>query len=128
MKNKITFYEILVFVAYGFFLLLGLTWFIVSLVNHKADSSWFNPWAFIIVVAFGIQFYYRHKLTNLILGVLSLFFSIWLLMAVIEEFDLMAKGATYDSFIKGALCFGLISVIMSVIIIFGYTKLSFKDR
>ncbi len=124
MKNKITSYEILVFIAYGFFLLFGLTWFVVSIVN----GGRFNPTAFFIMVAFGAQFYFRHRLTNLILGVLALFFSIWVLLEVINANDLMAKHAVYDGFVKGFLWFCLCSIIMSVIIIFGYTKLSFKDR
>ena len=124
MKKKITFYEILVFIAYSFYLLLGLAWFIMSLTGSKV----FNAQAFFIIVAFGAQFYFRHRLTNLILGILALFFSIWMLLDVINTYDLMAKNATYDNLSRGFLWFCLMSIIMAVILIFGYTKLSFKDR
>ena len=125
MENKkLSFYEVLVIVACSFFILFGLTWFIVSLMN----GGGFNPWAFLIIGVFGAQLYFRHRLTNLILGVLALFFSIWFLLEVINTYDLMAKNAAYDGLTKGFLWFCLISIIMSVILIFGYTKLSFKDR
>ncbi|MFI5196342.1 MAG: hypothetical protein ACHQD8_04570 [Chitinophagales bacterium] len=129
MKKKITFYEVLVFIAYSFYLLLGLVWFIMSLFRTGVlNIHDFNPWAFFITIAFGAQFYFRHRLTNLILGILALFFSIWMLLDVINTYNLMAKQATYDNLAKGFLWFCLVSMIMALILIFGYTKLSFKDR
>jgi hypothetical protein len=124
-RKKITFYEVLVFIAYGFFILLGLTWFLMS---FSSTGGHFNYTAFSIVVIFGAQAYFRHRLTNLILGILALFFSIFMLLDVINSFDLMAKNATYDTASKALLSLSLFSIIMSVILIFGYARLSFKDR
>ena len=123
-RRKLSLYEILVFVVYGFYLLLGLVWFVMSL----SQTRQFNPEAFFIVVAFAAQFYYRHRLTNLILGILALFFSIWMLLDVINSFDLMAKGAHMDGLSEGLMVFCIVSMVMSGILIFSYTKLSFKDR
>ena len=124
MKNKFTFYEVLVMISCGFFLLFGLVWLIVSMVN----GGGFNPWAFLVTGVFGAQLYFRHRVSNLILGILALFFSIWFLLEVINTYDLMAKNATYDGLTKGFIWFCSISIVMSVILVFGYTKLSFKDR
>lgn len=125
MDNKITFYEKLVYVAYGFYLLLGLVWFIMSMIN----SHFFNVQAFILIVAFAAQIYYKHRLTNLILGVLGLFLSIWMLMSLINTPDSVVNGLnTYDSFTKGLMWFSVLSIIMAGILMFSYTKLSFKDR
>jgi hypothetical protein len=123
-KQQLTFYEVLVFVAYGYYLLLGLVWFIMSL----AGSHQFNAEAFFIIVIFSAQLYFRHRLTNLILGILSLFFSIWMLLDVFSSFDLMAKGAHIDGLSGGLMCFSFLSMVMAGILIFSYTKLSFKDR
>jgi len=120
-KRGITFYEVLLFAAYAFFILLGLAWFFMSF------SGGFNPTAFFIVVVFAVQAYYRHRLTNLILGVLALFFSIFMLMDVISTYNLMDKHAVYNGFVKGFILMSLVSVVMSVILVFGYLKMSFKE-
>jgi len=121
MNKRITFYEVLVYVAYSYYLLLGLAWFIMSLWH----VGFFNPWAFFIVIVFSVQCYYRHKLTNLILGVLTLFLSIWELMELINSPDV---GNTYNSVSQGLMWFCVVSIIMAGILLFSYTKLSFKDR
>lgn len=115
----------LLFVAYGFYILLGLSWFLVSLMSKERH---FNYSAFFILVTFGVQAYYRHRLTNLILGILALFFSIFMVLDVISTFDLMAKNATYDAFVKSMLAFSVLSIVMACVLIFGYTKMSFKDE
>ena len=123
-NKKLSFYEVLVFVAYGFYLLLGVVWFTMSLMN----SHQFNTEAFFIVVVFATQVYFKHKLTNLILGILTLFFSIWMLMDVFSSFNLMAKGVHIDGLSGGLMTFCFFSMIMAGILIFSYTKLSFKDQ
>ena len=123
-NKKLSFYEILVFVAYGFYMLLGLVWFLMSMFrNHE-----FNAQGLFIVVVFATQVYFRHRLTNLILGILTLFFSIWMLLDVVNSFNLMAKGAQMDVLSRGLMIFCVFSMIMSGILIFSYTKLSFKDQ
>jgi hypothetical protein len=120
MAKAFSFYEKLVFVAYSFFILLGLSWLLASF----AFGSYFNYWAFLTIAAFGTQAYFRQKLTNLILGVLSLGISIfWSL-----QFMWMGSKTGYDAFVKIMLGISLISIIMSVILIFSYTKLSFTDQ
>lgn len=122
-KKKLGFYEILVFVAYGFYFLLGLVWFVMSFMGHQ-----FNLQALILVIAFGAQIYFKHRLTNLILGIFVLFFSIWMLMDVFSSFDLMAKNTRIDGLSGGLMAFCFLSMVMAGILIFSYTKLSFKDQ
>ena len=122
-NKKLSFYEILVFGAYSYYLLLGLVWFGMSMLR----AHQFNATALFIVIAFATQFYFKHRLTNLILGILALFFSIWMLLDVFSSFDLMAKNAHIDGLSGGLMAFCFVSMIMSVILVFGYTKLSFKD-
>ena len=123
-KRKVTLYEILVFVAYGFYILLGATWFLMSF----SGSGRFNYQAFVLTVVFAVQAYYRHRLTNLILGVLTLFLSIFMLMDVLNTFDLMAKGAVVDGFIKSLIALCFVSIILSGLLMFSYLKLSFKEQ
>jgi len=123
-KKKITIFEILVYIAYAFFILLGLVWFLVSL----AGSKHFNIQAFVIVLVFGIQAYYRNRITNLILGLISLGCSIFMLLDVISIYNLMAKGAIFDGFIKVMMLLPIVGIILSGILVFSYTKLSFKDQ
>jgi hypothetical protein len=123
-KKKITFFEIMVYVAYAFFILLGGCWLVISFMSSRQ----FNPEAFTIVAIFGIQAYFHHRLTNLILGILALGFSIFMLLEVISSFDLMAKEAVFDGLVKSLMSLSVCSIIMSCILIFSYIKLSFKDQ
>src|SRR5271156_3308385 len=108
-KKKITVFEILVYIAYAFFILLGLLWFFVSFVASKH----FNIQAFVIVLIFSIQAYYRNRITNLILGLISLACCIFTLLDFISINDLMAKGATFDGFVKVMMLLLLVGVILS---------------
>ena len=123
-KKKITVFEVLVYVAYAFFILLGGSWLVISFVSSRR----FNPEAFTITAVFGIQAYFHHRLTNLILGILALGFSIFMLLEVISSFDLMAKQAIFDGLVKALMALSVFSIIMSCILIFSYMKLSFKDQ
>jgi hypothetical protein len=119
-KRKVTFYEILVYITYGYFILIGLAWFLMSMPH-------FNYQAFTLIAIFAAQSYFRHKLTNLIIGIISLGLSIFMLLEVVQTYDLFAKNATADGLAKGLLGFCVLSIIMSIILIFSYTKLSFRD-
>jgi hypothetical protein len=122
-KRKLTFFEVLVFVAYAFYILLGGTWFTMSF----SASGHFNYQAFMLTVVFAVQAYYRHRLTNLILGILTMFLSFFMLMDVLNTFNLMAKGAAIDGLVKSLLGLCCLSIIMSGILMFSYLKMSFKE-
>lgn len=122
-QKKISFYEILTYVAYAFYILLGGSWFFMSM----AGSGRFNYQAFTLLAVFAVQAYYKHRLTNLILGVLTLFLSIFMLMDVLSTFNLFAKGAIFDGLVKTLLALCFFSIIMSGILMFSYLKLSFKN-
>ncbi len=121
MNNKLSFYEKLVFLAYGYFILLGLVWLCLGIyfggIFHIEAS-------FITIVIFGAQAYFKKKLVNLILGILIFGLSIYLSL----EFLYLGSKTGYDFFVGFMLSAFLISTIMAVILIFGYTKLSFKDQ
>ena len=118
--TRVTFYEKLVYVAYGFYLIVGATWFILSLYFGHV----FNYWAFGTVAIFAVQAYHKHRLTNLILGILALAVSIfWVL-----EFTWLGQTTGFNLFVKVMLSVFALSVIFGGILIFGYAKLSFKDR
>ncbi len=53
--KKITLYGVLVYVAYSFFILLGLTWFIVSFLS----SGHFNLQAFMLILVFSVQAWFK---------------------------------------------------------------------
>lgn len=128
MKKRLTFYEVLVFIAYGFYILLGLAWFVVSLLNIGQNRPHFNYQAFFIVVTFAVQAYFRHKLTNLVLGILTLILSIFVTLQIISDYDLMAKNASLDGAGKTLLTLSVLSIVLSVILIFSYAKLSLQDE
>jgi hypothetical protein len=121
MANKVlSLYEKLVFVAYGYYILLALSWLLANLVF----GGYFNPWASGTILVFGAQAYFRKRVTNLILGVLAFGISIfWTL-----EFVYLGRATGYDLFVKVMLGLALISIIMAGILIFSFTKLSFKDQ
>ena len=119
-KKKFSTYEKVVFVAYSYYILLGLLWLAATLFF---DGS-FSYWAFALVAIFGAQAYFRQKLTNLIIGILCLGVSIY---GSLEFISVGAKTG-YDTFVNILLGVCLSSLIMSGILIFSYTKLSFSNQ
>jgi len=120
-KKRVTFYEVLVYFGYGYFILIALAWFLICLPH-------FNYQAFTMLAIFGAQSYFRHKLTNLIIGIISLGLSIFMLLEVIQNFDLFAKGVSPDNLAKGLMAFCVFSMVMSCVLIFSYTKLTFQEQ
>ncbi len=123
-KRRITFYEVLVYIAYSFYILMGVTWLITSFLS----TGHFTLQAFMLVLVFSVQAWYNNALTNLILGVLSLALSIFMLLQEIEAEDLFAKTAVVNGFTKTILGICLFSIAMSLVLIFSYVKFSFKDK
>ena len=115
-------YQKWVYVAYVFYLLLGLSWFIIAMLNGH-----FNAPALGITIIFGAQFYYKHLLTNLVLGALCLFGSIFMLLQAINGAVIAAKAHQLmfaDKFLVGLFA---TSLLMGGVLIFSYIKLGFKD-
>ncbi len=121
IKARPSTYQVLVYVAYGFYILLGLVWFLLGFMNTPGKV---NPFAFFIMLAFGLQTYYRHLLTNLILGIIGLFFSIFMMLLPALNMALQpaAKGSALPLMLVS-----VASVAFSGILIFSYLKLNFKD-
>jgi hypothetical protein len=121
MSNKLSFYEKLVYLVYGYFILFGICWLLLGLYFggsfHIQASS-------ITIIIFAAQAYFRKKLTNLILGILTFGISIYFSL----EFLYMGSKTGYNAFVGFMLSAFVISIIMAVILIFSYTKLSFKDQ
>jgi hypothetical protein len=104
--------------AFGFFLLLGVTWLVMSGVNnHKLNIA-----ALITVAVFGIQAYYKHLLANLIVGILALFFSIFMLLNVVDTFVNAHMPLAFG--LLSALA--IMSIVFSLILIFSYKKLNLE--
>jgi dolichyl-phosphate-mannose--protein O-mannosyl transferase len=118
-RRKVTFYDIMVYVAYGYFFLLGAAWFIVSL-----GSSGFNYQAFIVMLVFGVQAYFRHRLTDLIIGVLMLGLSIFMLLQALT----IGKKGGFDGLANTMIVMSVASVVMSLILMFSYVKLGMKNE
>jgi hypothetical protein len=116
--RKRTLYDILVYIAYSYFLLLGLSWFLVSF------SSGFNYTAFGIVVVFGVQAYFRHRLTDLLIGIIMLLLSIFMLLQSIS----IGKTGGFDALANTMMAMSATSIIMSLILMFSFVKLSFIDK
>lgn len=119
-KRKFSAYEKLVFVAYGYYMLIGLLWLSATFYWDRS----FSYWAFTLVAIFAAQAYFRQKLTNLIIGVLCLGVSIY---GSLEFISVGAKTG-YDAFVNILLGVCVSSLIMSGILIFSYTKLSFGNQ
>ena len=117
-------YEILVNIAYWFYLLLGIVWFAGTLYK---DSK-FNPIALLVVAVFGFQMYYRHKIANLIIGVLSMFFSFFMLMEVMNRYNLLAKNADFTAGAKFLVGMAVLSIFLSGILIFNYGRVVNGER
>lgn len=117
MKSKAGFYEVMVYIAYGYFILLGLAWFVASM------SGGINYTALGIVAIFGIQAYFKHRLTNLLLGIVTFALSIFMLL---QSISMGGKGG-FDAFVNVLIAMSAVSVVLSLILMFSFMKLAFKD-
>jgi hypothetical protein len=124
LMTKPSGYQLLVYIAYGFYILLGLSWLGAGLL---AKPSHINPFAILIMLVFGLQAYYRHVLTNLILGVLCLFFSIFMMLLPSLNVALQPSAKGSMPYAIPLVFVSLSSVILAGILIFSYMKLNFKD-
>lgn len=109
----------LVLIAYGFFILLGAIWFCTSwLSGHN-----FNPSALCVVGIYAFLAWYGNRIATLIAGVISLFFSFFMMMEVLNTFDLLSKNADFGSGAKILLALVFVSMVMSGLLIFSFMKL-----
>ncbi len=115
-------YQKWVYLAYGFYLLLGVTWFTIAMLNGH-----FNVTALVITIMFGAQFYYKHLITNLILGAIILFGSVFFLLQSINNAVGAAKAHQLMFFDKLLVGLSITSLLMSGILVFSYLKMGFKD-
>lgn len=111
-----------VYMAYGFYFLLGLAWLIVSLTK----GGRFNFVAFFIIVVFGSQFYYKHLITNLVLGVISMFVSIYMLLEAVNIVGTAAQHRHIELFDKVLVAIPVVSLLMAGVLVFSYLKLNFS--
>ncbi len=119
-KKKLSAYEVLVYIAYAYFILLGS----IDLVLSYLWGGVFSYLAFFVVVVFAMQAWHKHKLINLILGVLVLACSIF------ATLEFLAKGHKigFNFFVGVMSGISIGGILMGGILIFSYTKLSFKDH
>lgn len=118
MINRIP-YKVLVYIAYSFYILIGLIWFAMSFIY----TGHFDYVAFSLIAVFAVQAYFHHRLTNLILGILTMFFSIFMLLQAVYE----AKHNNFNALSMVFVGTWVLSIIMSGILLFSYLKLSFKE-
>ena len=122
-EKKTSLFEKLVYVAYGYYILVALSWFLIVLYINGFNSSGIY-WPLLAMAIFGVQAYYRQKLTNLIIGILTIAISIYGTL----EFVAIIDKTGFSFFKNTMLGVSIISVIMSGILIFSYTKMAFKDQ
>ena len=104
--------------AYGFFIILSLAWLVTSAVNnHKLNLA-----ALVLLIVFGVQAYVKHLFANLIIGILTLFFSIFMLLNVIDTF----VNAHMPLALGILSCLAILSIVCSLIMIFSYKKLNLE--
>ncbi len=123
VKGHATGYQILVYLAYGFYFLLGASWFVISYFNTQR----FNPSAFLVMAVFGVQSYYKHLLSNLVLGVITLLFSIYMFLHSLNSAVLASRMGSLMLFDKLMVAMTVASLAFSGILIFSFLKLNFKD-
>ncbi len=107
-------------IAYGFYLLLGITWVIMSFIF----GHYFNYTALLCTAMFGVQAYYKNKLLDLLLGIVLLFLSVYSLF----DFLVMGDKSGFNGFVNVMAGVSFTSIIMAGLLVFSYLKLSLADR
>jgi hypothetical protein len=117
-KNSL--YHVLLVLAYGYFIALGVIWF----AGSAKPQFRFNYFAFAMVAVFVVQIFLRRKLMNLILGILTLFFCIFMLLDVFAAYNVFAKGAHLDATGILLVAVFLTGILFSGILIFSFHVLN----
>ena len=123
LNNRTSAYQVWVYIAYGFYVLLSLSWFLVGLV--KGGHT--NFIALFLTIVFATQAYYKHLLANLIIGVITLFGSIFMLLQALNFVISDAKTRQLELIDKVVVSIPIISILMSGVLIFSFLKLNFRD-
>ena len=111
-------YPLVVKVAYLFFGGISLAWLCTTaFVGHK-----FNITALLLTAAYGGLLWYRNRIANLVAGLISLFFSFFMLMDVLNTFDLLSKNAEFGLAAKVLLVMSLAGIVMSVFLVLSFTR------
>lgn len=113
-------YGKLVTVAQGYFTGLAITWFLVSLFV----GGYFNYIALLTAILFSAQLYFKNRIANLALGIIILPAAIfWGL-----QFLAMGGSGGFDVFVNVMLLLAVASIVFSIILVFGYVKLSMGEE
>ncbi len=119
--NK-TQYSKLVFATYVFYMLISLAWFVTSLAVGKS----INLYALIalgVFISFSLQTFYKIKLLNLIFGIIILPSSLFITLHLLW----LGKNIGFDLFLRLLTTLSVTSIAASIILVFGYLKLSFNN-
>jgi hypothetical protein len=109
----------LVTVAQGYFVGLAITWFLVSFFV----GGYFNYIALLTAILFIAQLYFKNRIANLALGIVILPAAIfWGL-----QFVAMGGSGGFDMFVNVMLFLSLASIVFSIILVFGYIRLSMGE-
>lgn len=119
-RNRIS--QVLVYVAYGFFLCIGLMMLYSGFIMHA-----FSYTGFAISGVFILQFIYKKPLVNLILGVLTLFFSIWMLLLAMNTYNMLDKNTPHNTAGTAMVASSIIGMLLSLVLMFSYSKLGSKE-
>ena len=111
-------YPLIVKIAYLFFGGIALAWFCTTwMVGHK-----FNPTALVLTIVYATLLWFNNRIANLVAGIASLFFSFFMLMDVMNTFDLLSKNRDYGMAAKVLLAMSVAGIVLSVFLAFSFTK------
>ena len=111
-------YTKLTYFAYAFFGGIALVWLLINLYYERR----LNIVALGVLATFVAQAFYRKRIINLILGIIFLPVSLFMLLQFLSLGAKNPKG--FDIFDSSMTALSVASILLSVILIFSYLKLS----
>lgn len=118
MANKPSYIRLLN-VAYYYYIALAAGWLLVTLiVGHQLNLT-----ALVAGVGFGAQLYFKKPLTHLFMGIIILPVSIFGFL----HFVAWGGKEGFDGFIYTMMTLSMLSLICSIILVFGYLKTKFAE-
>lgn len=119
-KKVLSVYEKLVYAAYAYFIILPLI-YIIMLEYLVGEFSFA---ALVLIALLSVQAYFQHKLANLFIGIVMLAAGIYSTLESVTA----ALRAGFNSVTTTLTLASAMGVVFSGILIFSYTRFSFKDR
>lgn len=99
---------------YFYFMIYGLILLINQFIPVMRAEIWSSTYIFCFALIFLLQFIYKFKYLDLVLGILTFCFSVWMLLAVYSDFINVSTWTLIDTKVFIVVCLVILNFYSSI--------------